>query len=86
MQTARLIPQRKIITSACKNYRYRVTNTRKSSDHYGNCEVCEKPVVEVHIQTESRHYRRTSDGVESWTHHGCHSLFGHQKCLEQQRK
>ena len=62
-------------------YRYTVRNTGYNSNTLGDCEVCGKHVSEVFSQIEERQYINPVRGL-SWTHAGCHSLFGHESCLK----
>lgn len=59
------------------NYRYRLVNQQASSDKYGVCEVCHKPVSEVWSQYEEQEYK-----PGQFTQHNCRSYFGHKECLE----
>ena len=71
-------------------YRYRLRNTHESSDRFGACEVCNKHVSEVWLQTEERQYihGKGSDleGEIGWTHHNCFRYFGHLICLESKQR
>ena len=52
-----------------------------SSSKYGTCEVCKEQVTDIHIQIEEREYK-----PEMWTQDRCHTLFGHDLCLDKKRK
>ncbi len=66
-------------------YRYRIKNTGFSSQRYGPCEVCRKPVSEVHYQVEEQEC--AIDGEDPfWTTHDCTNLFGHESCLLNARR
>lgn len=65
-------------------YRYRIKNTRASSEKFGPCEVCNTRVSEVYYQVEEESY--TASGATEWTQCGCKSLFGHLDCLERVRR
>jgi hypothetical protein len=71
-------------------YKYKLKNTRFSSEQLENCEVCGKYVGEVFFQTEAKGYVSAFDKrppvTLRWTHHQCRSNFGHQHCLESIRK
>jgi hypothetical protein len=64
-------------------YRYHLSELER----FGTCEVCgrEGPLF---IQIEERHYCFSYNGkqYEGWTHHGCHTLFGHKECLIKMRR
>lgn len=62
-------------------YRYRLSRLHATLDKYGVCEICGKFVADVFHQTEAR---RTSQGT--WTHSGCHNIFGHYNCLMDARR
>lgn len=66
-------------------YGYRISNTKASSSRYGNCEICGEYVSEVFLQVEAQ---RFIDGMGdlSWTYHECKTLFGHEKCLTENRR
>jgi len=51
---------------------YRIEKCNRDSSHYGNCEVCNKPVTSVFKQQKK--YRESS---KVWIT----GLFGHQECL-----
>ena len=57
-------------------YRYSLRSTGHSSSRYGNCEVCNLHVSDVHIQIEEQEYE-----PERWTHFECKTIFGHKECL-----
>lgn len=66
-------------------YQYKLTNTKESSSKYGNCDVCGKHVSEVYSQIEEKEYHRP-DGSLGYTHHDCHSYFGHEECLTSKQR
>ena len=78
--------RRTIIEQPHSPYRYHLINTKRSSEHYGDCTVCDKPVGNVYHQIEERRYQRTSDGKMSWTHKNCFDAFGHLECLADVRR
>jgi len=55
---------------------YRIRDMKASSDRFGNCEVCHKPVRVVFYQAEMREYQ-----PNCFTYHSCSSYYGHFKCL-----
>jgi hypothetical protein len=57
-----------------------VRNTRRSSTHYGPCDVCGKESSEVHVATRRRVYER-SNGERYFGGHGA-GTYGHLSCLE----
>ena len=66
------------------DYRYRIKTMGGSSQRYGDCEVCHKPVDVVFYQVEQKRF--DNDGETGWTEYECHSLFGHPACLHQERR
>ena len=59
-------------------YRYKITSTGASSEKYGNCEICDKFVSDVHAMTR---YRKTATGeAVEWC------VFGHESCLLKRRE
>ena len=64
-------------------YIYRLTNMMNSSAKYGACMVCDKPVSEVHLQTEYGQYPKQGSGY-SWMDR-C-GLWGHKDCVIGARK
>ena len=67
-----------------EEYRYRCKSTGKSSDKYGNCEVCHKPCSDVYYQTEERKFGEANE--DFWTHNKCFDYFGHEECLINRRR
>lgn len=69
---------------------YRLTSLGYSSERYGLCEVCQKPVSDVHYQVEEQYFRHEPRanyaGSKGWTHSGCQSYFGHESCLRSKRR
>jgi hypothetical protein len=65
-------------------YRYRLKSLGESSAKYGPCEVCERPVSEVWLQTEMVWFE--GEFVQGWTYYGCRNLFGHRRCLLASRR
>lgn len=66
-------------------FNYRISSRKCSSERLGPCEVCKKPVSDVHMQVESRNYVN-AHGMPSYTYDGCKDLFGHKECLESKRR
>ena len=64
-----------------QKYRYFKRSMSASSSKYGVCEICKEHVTNVHIQIEEREYK-----AELWTQDKCHTLFGHEHCLDKKRK
>jgi hypothetical protein len=74
-------------------YVYRISHTGASSAKLGPCEVCGKPVSDVHIQVEGVTFALDDldgdigrAGDMAVTHHGCRDLFGHEACLRAARR
>jgi hypothetical protein len=67
-----------------EKYRYILKLTNNSSQKYGNCEICNKPVTEVFHQTEERSFVYNNE--EHWTQYKCNNLFGHKECLMEIRR
>lgn len=63
---------------------YRMRNTGDSSSKFGPCEVCNRPVSEVFLQTEGRVYE--DGGQDAITHHETTQYFGHRECLIGQQR
>ena len=59
------------------DFKYKLTQQHASSDRYGNCEICEKFVSDVYIQTKEQ--LCSVHGKEFWAMAG--SAFGHKECL-----
>jgi hypothetical protein len=61
---------------------YRLTNTKSSSERLGTCEVCGKPVLEMHYLNRFRpYYRKVKPGV-GLANIGA-GVFGHKECCSQ---
>lgn len=72
-------------------YHYKLEPMADNSTKYGDCEICKKPCSEVFHQVERRSYISSvglepGDVTRSYTHEGCHNLFGHKICLEGLRR
>jgi hypothetical protein len=59
-------------------YNYKLSSAGCSSSRVGNCEICNKFVSDVYIQTKSKKY--DYKGYQGYSH--VSSTFGHNKCLE----
>lgn len=64
-----------------KNGVFKLYDTGASSERYGNCECCNKPVSAVYRLVGMQEYTRR-DGSKGFSmHHGI-DQFGHKECLE----
>lgn len=61
-------------------YKYRMFDSKCSSERLGNCEVCGKYVSNMFHQIETRKFS------EGYTHYKCSDYFGHMECLEKKRR
>ncbi|MCP4569035.1 MAG: hypothetical protein GY841_15785 [FCB group bacterium] len=59
-------------------YVYRLTNMAHSSAKFGNCQVCNKHVSEVHLQTKYGQCKK-ANGKYFWADQG--ALWGHKDCV-----
>ncbi len=64
-------------------YIYRLTNTMNSSSRFGRCQVCDKHVSEVYLQTEYGQCKKKTGGY-FWADLG--GVWGHKDCLIGTRK
>jgi hypothetical protein len=60
-------------------HRYKIKAIGASSARYGNCEVCQKHVSDVYLQTHETSYRNPITGATGWQYAG--DAFGHEACL-----
>lgn len=61
-------------------YKYRLNNTKSSSERFGNCEVCSKYVPEVFSVTGFQEYQQ-----HRWLDNGI-MIFGQEKCVKAQQQ
>jgi hypothetical protein len=66
-------------------FNYSLKSLGESSRKYGECEVCDKDVSEVHIQTETREFLRPDKTIGN-THLDCSIFLGHKDCLLKLRR
>jgi len=58
---------------------YRLTNSKRSGDQLGPCEVCKRPVDGNHWRLVKLHRYPRPDGTEGLSYDWC--AFGHRACL-----
>jgi hypothetical protein len=59
-------------------FQYKLSSTGGSSAKYGKCELCNKDVSEVFIQTKSKEFDRP-EGTKGLAQ--INQTFGHENCL-----
>lgn len=77
--------EEKVLVSSGQ-YRYNLSSTGYSSNHYSNCDICGKYATEVFYQTEEKQYFNPITQQLSWTKNNCFDYFGHKECLLNRRR